>query len=132
MAMWGESTATQPAVLGLLGGGKQEGSTGHRARPSTGAAGAPGRTRLRGRYARAGEWQCMALRAGMPCVPRWLGVAPSCSTTGKSLAAIPCSMENFLLPQDAAQPRCAFPIMDVSCGTGGPGWKWGYRGSWLL
>ena len=131
MAMRGEPVAVQPAVLGLPEG-EREGRTGRRARPSAGAAGCP-------RSHEAVGPLCKGWRAavhGPVCrdtlcpMPAWGG--PSCSTPGKSLAAVPCPKENFSLLQDVAQPRCAFPIVDVSRGAGGPGWKRGYGGSQLL
>lgn len=127
MATRGEPTATRLAVLGLPEG-KQEAGTGRQARPGMGAAAAPGCMRLRDCYTRAGERRCMAPHARTPRVPRCFRVAASCSTPGKSLAAVLCPKENFSSLQDVAQPCCAFPIMDVSRGTGDPGWKEGYGG----
>lgn len=121
MATRGEPTATWLAVLGLPEG-KQEAGTGRQARPGVGAAAAPGCMRLQDRYTRAGERRCMAPCARTPRVPRWLRVAGSCSTPGKSLAAVLCPKENVSSLQDAAQPCCAFSH------HGCQPWHWG---SWL-
>lgn len=69
-----------------------------------------------GCYTRSGEHRARLRVLGHP----ESHVSSGCSTPSTALAAAPCAKGTFSWLQDAAQPCCAFPTVDVSRGTGIP------------